>query len=62
MKTHSTMLRGYDDNRSWDRSNERHTAPSAIRKKANRQHKSREGYFSKPSLYTLPYVPGSQKG
>lgn len=59
MKTHSIMLRGYDDNRSIDRSEERHTAPSAMRCKANRKKKNRVSTFSTPSQYVLPSVDPS---
>ena len=61
MKTHSRMLRGYDNNQSIDRSAERHTAPSATMYNKNRQKKFRESTFSKPSLYVLPRVYSSKK-
>ena len=61
MKTHSRMLRGYDNNKSIDRSAERNTAPSAMRCKTNRKKKNRASIFFKPSLYVLPHVYSSKK-
>lgn len=60
MKTHSRILRGYNNNQFSNRSKERNTAPSATRSKDNR-HKNIESTFSKPSLYELPPVYSSKK-
>jgi len=61
MKTHSRLLRGYNNNLFSDRHRERNTAPSATRGKINQQNGSRESHFSKPSLYTLPSVYSSKR-
>jgi len=60
MKTHSRILRGYNNNQFSNRSNERHTAPSAI-KYNNKQQKNKTETFSSPSLYVLPTVYSSKK-
>lgn len=59
MKTNSRILRGYNNNHSIDRSNERDTAPSAINKAKKK--KNEVDYFSKPSLYALPPVHGAKQ-
>lgn len=56
MKTHSRILRGYNNNRFGNRSEERDTAPDE-----NKQNKNRESTFSKPSLYSLPIVHRSRR-
>ena len=58
MKTHSRLLRGYNNNQFSDRSKERHTAPSAMK---NWKNMDRESTFSKPSQYVLPRVYSSKK-
>ena len=60
MKTHSRILRGYNNNQFSNRSHERHTAPGAI-KYNNKQHKNKIETFSSPSLYVLPTVYSSKK-
>ena len=57
MKTHSRMLRGYDNNRdSIDWSRERHTAPSAQRNNGKKMNKVFIA-LSDPSRYQIPKVP-----
>ena len=58
MKTHSRLLRGYNNNQFSDRSKERHTAPSA---KTNYREMNRVDTFSSPSLYALSPVYHSKK-
>lgn len=55
MKTHSRILRGYNNNNHANRSAERHTAPSAMKPPK----KNRVAVFSDPKAYVLPRVPRS---
>jgi len=58
VKTHSRILRGYNNNQFSDRSKERHTTPSAT---TNQRKKNRVTTFSSPSPYVLPRVYSSRK-
>ena len=58
MKTHSSLLRGYNNNQFSDRSKERHTAPSA---RTNYRELNRVDTFLSSSLYALPPVYSSRK-
>lgn len=52
MRTYSNLLRGYDNNRHYDRSKERYIAPSANKI----EHKNRVSKFPDTEAYRLPTV------